>query len=204
MKETPILFSTPMVQAILNGKKTQTRRVIKPQPKQAPFRSDDVTDSPFGTYGDRLWVRETWTEYHTVNYIKRADGRSFSEVSDGCIAYKADGYESINDLKEHIQLMSECDLEAVETNRWRPSIHMPKKYARIWLNVIRVRAERLQDISEVDARAEGVEPLSSNGLDFDSYHNSFIHLWDSINKKRGFGWDKNPWVWVVEFRRIKR
>ena len=85
---------------------------------------------------------------------------------------------------------------------WRPSIHMPKLAARIWLEITRVQVEKVQDITEADAKAEGAEPVC--GLDQKpDYRGGFYFLWDSINAKRGFGWDVNPWVWVVEFKVVK-
>jgi len=183
MKERPILFSGEMVRATLNGLKTQTRRIIKPQPKL----SDKITKitnmvpgfvdatggefrCPYGKVGDRLWVRET-----------------FVITGIGACFYRADGEIEVRDWV------------------WRPSIFMPREYSRISLEITNVRAERLQDISEEDAQAEGVR------LGFDwidnlpvlpaNFRAGFRLLWNSINTKRGYDWDSNPWVWVVEFRR---
>lgn len=253
MKERPILFSTPMVQAILDGRKTQTRRVIKPQPeavdlvqhKTIPFNGspefllknikcpygqpgDSVwqkgmipcsgyyyikgetdefplylwkvedEDNPghyFITWGynenddpesievegwhidtiewkrpgDVLWVRETWTEeYFTVDHTMREDHQ---------FMYKADQYgeRKIN---------------------WKPSIHMPKIACRIKLKITNIRVERLQDISERDAEAEGVIRIEL----YKTFVWEYETLWEIINGKGS--WDKNPWVWVVEFKRI--
>ena len=223
MKERPILFSAPMVRALLDGSKTQTRRVVKPQPSkgwdfEAPpvfgritsphpkkgrfgvfirhgvgtdFPMVDLIPCPYGQPGDRLWVRETWAHYHTVNHIRRSDGRAFDEVSDGLAGYRADGCETIEEFREHVRLMSGCDLQAVEINgdRWRPSIHMPRWASRITLEVTGVRVERLGDVSESDARAEGVQSVAE-----------FKELWASINGPSS--WDANPFVWVVSFRRM--
>lgn len=209
MKERPILFSGPMVRAILEGRKTQTRRVIA-IPRRGgfalegltgggwwPFQSDDgestVCDDgierpmrcPFGVPGDRLWVKETWAHYQTVNSIRKPDGRSFSEVSDGLAGYKADGHESIEDFREHVRLMHGCDLESVEINgnKWRPSIFMPRWASRLLLEVKAVRVERLQEISERDAWAEG----------YKSAREFMAGDWASKHA------ETNPWVWVVEF-----
>jgi hypothetical protein len=113
-----------MVRAILDGHKSQTRRVMKPQPsseiRRSPFVKSGIEDGhgrevrcPYQP-GMRLWVRETWAVYQTVNYIRQPDGRAFSEVSDGHFAYKADGFDTIDDLRTHVRLMSDCSLEAVE------------------------------------------------------------------------------------------
>lgn len=187
MKERPILFSTKMVKAILEGRKTQTRRVIKPQP-------NDIRESPFvksgieTTHGyeiklkhepgDRLWVRETW------NVLD----------SDGCKP------SDISPIKERAIYKANGD----EYPFWRPSIFMPRWASRIALEVVNVRVERVQDISEEDAMHEGATPLL---VDPDGgscpYCEGFRALWDSINAKRGYGWDANPWVWVVEFEEHK-
>jgi hypothetical protein len=242
MKERPILFSGPMVQAILDGAKTQTRRVVKPQPKirergdrhGAWYRVDSVGDlvdnsqpetgllayygrcwdgihrlasdiiaCPYGQPGDRLWVRETWAHYQTVNHARRPDGRSFSEVSDGMAGYRADGHDTIEDFRNHVRMTSGCDLEAVEINadRWRPSIHMPRWASRILLEIADVRVQRLQDISEEDAKAEGCYAKTyRDGRGHEPASVDFRYLWESIN---GAGsWDANPWVWAISFRRV--
>ncbi len=175
MKYHPILFSTPMVMAL--DRKTQTRRTSPGWGKLKP--------------GDRLWVREQFAKYQTVNYVRRPDGRSFSAFSDGIAAYRADGHDSIADLKDHIRLMSDYSLEAVEVyrDRWLPSIHMPKWACRTILEVEDIRAERLQDITESDARAEGVSSVAE-----------FRELWESLH---GLGaWELNPELWVILFRRL--
>ena len=146
-KERPIIFSGPMIRAILEGRKTQTRRIVKPNCLSKL--------SPYGRTGDRLWVRETWGHNpEGPGYVYRSDGDF--------------------DMKFH-------------GDRWRPSIHMPRWASRITLEVTGVRVERLQDINEEDALAEGVE-------------HAFRSLWESINGPGS--WDANPWVWVVEFRRV--
>lgn len=223
-KHTPILFSGPMVRALLDGSKTQTRRVVKA--KHLPWLENSLMNfldgkwnqrpMPYGKVGDRLWVRETWAHYQTVNSRRRYDGASFSEVSDGAAGYRADGHETIDDFRQHIKLMSGCDLEDVAINgdRWRPSIHMPRWASRITLEITGVRASRLQDISEADAIAEGIEPFTDfhptdhwrryDKGTFNSYCGpieSYASLWESINGPGS--WNANPWVWVLEFKRVK-
>ena len=193
MKERPILFSAPMVRAILNGTKTQTRRAVKDRhidsaPPACIFQwlRERCT---YGQPGDRLWVKETWAHYQTVNRIRKTDGRSFSEVSDGLAGYRADGYDTIEDFRKHVQMMSGCDLEAVEIrgDRWRPSIFMPRWASRLTLEVTGVRVERLQEISEREARAEGYESARA------------FMAGDWASKKA----ESNPWVWVLDFKRVE-
>ena len=183
-----------MVRAILDGRKTQTRRVIKPQPiKSKPKKAiiqpggvffpdsyywdedhpeiGEFVKCPYGQPGDRLWVRETW-------WPICADAKDIKDL----VRYKADGY-------------SEGRFP------WKPSIHMPRWASRITLKVINIRVERLQDISWQDCEKEGQTSCYCN--DEPRYKNSlisnWIRLWNSINEKRGLGWDKNPWVWVMEW-----
>jgi hypothetical protein len=206
MKERPILFSAPMVRAILDGSKTQTRRIVKPQfasdavPAEmcaetaegwqtighsgmwwcdAAGCADDAIRCPYGIPGDRLWVRETFAEFIDYDLI---DGRSVELGRD--FVYRADG----EDQKRH--------------TAWRPSIHMPRAASRIDLEITGVRVERLQDISEADAVAEGVEPfINSDGDMIETATTMYERLWEQIN---GAGsWEANPWVWVVEFKRTK-
>jgi len=169
----PILFSTPMVQAILDGRKTMRRRVIRPQPQHAydDYMGgwDCLTEGhchlcePKPPYkpGDILWVRETWYQHY-----------------DGSYAYRA---------------------SAPENTGWKPSIHMPREAARIFLRVKTVRVERLQDITEEDAKAEGV--ICGQGQKRWTARSAFMDLWDRINGKKN-PWESNPWVWVISFERI--
>ena len=200
MKERPILFSGAMVRAILEGKKTQTRRVVKwPEgfePETATVerfqRYPDgsyraiVWGSPYddgafsvkckyGGPGDRLWVRETWGVHRC---IEQAYQRDRCQVGVGLLHYKAD--EGCHPVK-----------------RWRPCIHMPRWASRIALEVTGVRVERVQEISVEDALAEGM--LASDPYKLAGEYEA---LWNEINAKRGYGWDVNPWVWVVEFKRV--
>jgi hypothetical protein len=188
-----ILCSTPAVQAILEGRQTQDRRLIKPQPiKTAQYRHDDgalmnmslqskqVIRSPFGGVGARLWVRETFSAHGAFG-------------QDGRICYAAD----TSDGKEPHGL------------RWTPSIFMRRSACRIVLEVTGVRVEQLQLISEADAMAEGVQPMSyswpqntpaSKARDIGPYRNGFRNLWESLYGPGS--WDVNPWVWVTEFKRV--
>ena len=194
-REKGILFSPPMIRAILDGKKTQTRRVIKEQPPAETetfawvargkhnrwvAQADDRAISrwflcPYGAPGDRLWVRESCCQL----WFNRHDGwQTF---------YKAD------DNPDYVQ-------EAAQ-GAWRSPIHMPRKYARILLEITSVRIERLQVISQSDAAAEGVDfiPLAPAAL----YHRTaFAGLWDKINGKK-YPWSSNPFVWCISFRRIE-
>lgn len=188
MNEKPILFNGEMVRAILSGQKTQTRRVIKPQPTRSVSPGAVIADFwiagipynvskiPFHN-GDRLWVRETWR----------------AQFGDDVSVF---GYRADNDPDE-------CGC-VHGYSKWKPSIFMPRSASRITLEVVNVRVEKVQDISEEDATAEGVWPKGIGNLAIPKPNTfRFQQLWDSINEKRGHSWDSNPWVWVVEFRRIK-
>jgi len=239
-QERPILFSGAMVRAILDGHKTQTRRVVKPVGNDGgyvlfdsgngawPYRSDDGESCfhtvkrggnfyldetpiycPYGQNGDRLWVRETW-KYNdwTENgepFIKfAADG----DVT--CPKVSEDWSDRIVDIWEILSRESNFNIDNCARDRkWRPSIHMPRWASRILLEIVSVRVERLNDISETDAKAEGVTNtpyperfLGSDRRVLDSpiHRMLFRDLWQSIN---GHGsCDLNPWVWAIEFRRV--
>lgn len=235
MNEHPILFSTEMVKAILDGRKTQTRRVIKNIDKFDPgclwdrrrigqpigevefFTSrHEKIEPPDGRPGDLLWVRETWRPWAWWE-----GERWVFQYRDGCRveARTADmdheDRQAEWEEKQWIKISEELtkaghtpgddDLYHFQGDpplKWRPSIHMPRWVSRINLEVTGVRVERVQDISENDAKAEGVT-LDEVGSAIDTYpHKSaFNYLWDKINAKRGYSWDSNPWVWVVEFKR---
>lgn len=202
MKERPILFSSPMVKAILEGKKTQTRRVLKKQPNTETIGFDQLTFQketnrwngyvkdedggtswnaelrlcPFGQVGDRLWVRETWAwcSKNKGHYIYKADGDGFSTCH-------------------------------VKDYKWKPSIHMPRKASRITLGITNIKVERLQEISSIDCHNEGADealagksfPLKEQRLTV--IQHGFAWLWDQINGKK-YPWESNPWVWVIEFK----
>lgn len=207
MKERPIPFSAPMVRALLAGTKTQTRRICKPaeaaalsfvvgiqDPNDLGQRPLEVAGSgwfgdeegdiqfrcPYGKPGDRLWVRETW---YCDDY--RVQSGPYAEVEGAreVLIYRADG---------------ERPYEA-DQPVWRPSIHMPRWASRILLEIVSVRVERLNAISDLDTLAEGCSAQEMR--DGDCLASVYARLWESIN---GAGsWAVNPWVWVVEFRRAK-
>lgn len=205
MKERPILFSGAMVRAILDGRKTQTRRVAK------EFAGRDDLDlilrrfphqngCPYGAPGDRLWVREAWQYY------------DWSEDGEPCIRYAADNAVAWPQIPAERDAQRLIDIWAglsapenvaidgwARDRRWRPSIHMPRWASRITLEIESVRVERLQDISEADAEAEGVRnSLHLQGGRF--ARDNFAHLWWTIN---GDGsWEANPFVWCVSFRKL--
>lgn len=206
MKERPILFSGPMVRATISGQKTVTRRVMKPQPQKAPVDVVDGVPSwdsptnyagevqmntqhgkpcPYGKPGDRLWVREAWAQIN----VAQALGESW-------VVYR------------------ECDNRTDYGGPWKPSIHMRRRDSRILLEVTDVRVERLQEISWEQALDEGIgdhrfdcdRPVEPDGYPACScgsvgYVDAFAELWNSINGPAA--WDANPWVWVVEFKRIE-
>lgn len=191
----PILFNTEMVRAILDGRKTVTRRVVMPQPKAALFPMPDLMCWPgcFANaeepmvyrppykFGDILWVRETWNGDWCDHYIYKADGGSA----------KAAGY-------------------AAEP-KWHPSIHMPKEAARLFLRVTGVRVERLKDIDGHGILKEGIDNGKSNPAMGTRWENmqsmAFAELWNNTIKPSDralYGWAANPWVWVIEFERISK
>jgi len=228
IKERPILFSAPMVRAILEGRKTVTRRAVKPQPEVrmvdmiGPMltfknkrgghwlypnaKAQIIADCPYGKPGDRLWVRETWYcdhfEVQQGPYLQPADMHDLDQSrEDGELVYAADG------LAPYEQ----------DQPTWKPSIHMPRWASRILLEITDVRVERLQDITEEQALAEGIVGVpfrpddgwpictgymvgpddGKTGLQTTAAK-AFAGLWDSV----GGNWNANPWVWVVEFKRV--
>lgn len=191
--ERPILFSGPMVRAILNGNKTMTRRVVNKDwwinclaEGCYPESIDkSVFRCPYGMPGDRLWVREAWGVCTEVDDKKPEPGFK--------IYYRADGQS-----KDGTPAKS---FENWPVAKWRPSIHMPRWASRILLEVVAVRVERLQAIDNQGALAEGTPDVRTVENNWDM-RDCFRALWDGLNEKRGFGWTVNPWVWVVEFRRV--
>jgi hypothetical protein len=204
MKQRPILFSSEMVQAILDGRKTQTRRLLKLQPKknleflgwklteyiQVAFgrgaKIESLHKFPFGEVGDVLWVRETYLNFNSIdetpNYTYKADHPNFN-------------------------------INFASGEKWKPSIHMPKRASRIWLKITNVKVQRLQDISAEDAIKEGIKKHNHRRLGemwYDYIYlggcqdpiTSFASLWCSINGLDS--WYKNPWIWVIEFERIEK
>lgn len=208
----PILFNTDMVRALLEGRKTVTRRAVKPQPRLAfgdcshgcytyrgiPCGIGRIADYAPYRLGDILYVRETWAAWsRTIGTIPR-------------ILYKADRYTDAEKIK------------------WHPSIHMPREVARIFLRVTDVRVERLWAVEAEDVLAEGVTPIGKSGgcrcqwafdgcmdgpcsnrtaYEIERYIVPFAQLWDSTIKPADraiYGWDANPWVWVIEFERCEK
>ena len=242
MKERGMIFNGEMVRAILDGRKTQTRRIMKPQPEPCPrgghwwpsnvFKTmlhveDEMQNGkggwgglvgdacPFGDVGDRVWVRETWG---VVSHAFSDDGLMIDWVPDrpataihempfgngyysGYAIYAADGDFTWGDD------------DGYEDGRscWKPSIHMPRAASRILLEITDVRVERLNAISEEDARAEGIidggclncgepEPCGCANPEPDAT-DAFAYLWQSIYGQES--WNANPWVWVIEFKRVE-
>ena len=208
MKERPIIFSAPMVRAILEGRKTQTRRVVKPQPNRgseltrmqdgyadgfirAVFAQDDEPNAygikcPFGQPGDRLWVRETWCV-----------GNPFDNISPSNLPGLNDGTRWAVDYAANPKRVWHQDYQG----KWRPSIHMPRWASRITLEITAVRVERLQGISEEDAVKEGVVPFAASRHTPANFRDGFTVLWQSIYGPGS--WDANPFVWVLEFKRVE-
>ena len=197
-KERPLLMQGDMVRATLADIKTQTRRVIKPQPdlisegypyRHAPDEPEGYDTErykripcPYGQAGDRLWVRERWRPSARLERFYEI------EYPDGTTREADAGWEGPSPSLDG----------AIYQPRWKPSIHMPRWASRLTLEIVSVRVERVQDITEHDALAEGVD--TNGGEDWPLY--CFGKLWDRINAKRGFGWAENPWVWVIVYRRL--
>lgn len=227
IKERPILFSAPMVRAILDGRKTVTRRPVKgcqipvedasvaagerhrwmaiaqrdPRYGFGAFGAteaectkelEEFAPCPYGRAGERLWVRETWycdhDELMRGPYLKPDDLDVSEARDDGTLVYAADGL---------------APYEA-EQPTWKPSIHMPRWASRILLEITAVRVERLQDISRADIRAEGLQcppELASDDVS-PNYRDWYPAAWKELWNSTGGDWDANPWVWVVEFKRV--
>ena len=211
MKERPILFSAPMVRAILSGRKTQTRREVKRCGLWESTGGQGMRPIPIacphGRPGDRLWVRETW-QYAPVKYCDCPQGSEAQPCDDWI--------EGIGCRSNRTEVIYRED-EATAA-KWRSPIHMPRWASRITLEITDIRVERLQEISDADAMAEGAAftcPQCGNDLDDEhgaevhaacddpdmgSHGEGFRRIWTAIN---GSGsWDANPWVWVIEFRGV--
>lgn len=231
--EKAILFSGEMVRAILDGRKTQTRRVMKPQPDltSGEWRyagwswqkymgyplGHDLPPSPWGVMGNRMWVRETWqaAPRSELEFGGRAgwyeDVPKEFRVPDTFIHtyYRADKSQYVvMPTPDGDYLLSRHegpDLKDLMPPKWRPSIFMPKWASRITLEISgALRVQRIQEITDKDVIAEGVD---TNSLDRwysgdDTPRGIFGQVWDSINEKRGYGWEVNPFVWVIDFRVI--
>lgn len=243
MKERPIIFSGPMVRALLDGRKVQTRRIVKHRhlgfiggngeendPAAWGFWADNIdgwavlargmddTDlngrvsipCPHGDVGDRLWVKETWQKFDPD-----VDPVDQTRLGPSCPLPGCEGSRTI-----HWRAAYRADGELSHPQHgpatWRPSLFMPRWASRILLEVTEVRVQRLQEISEADAKAEGVEPfftrfpevgrdqrLTTGELASDAEHRaSFAVLWDEINGDRAL-WSTSPWVWAISFRRVE-
>ncbi len=215
----PILFNTEMVQANLDGRKTCTRRLVKPQPDEKHtyplgFVTDSTEKKEVGCFGfgideyggsiqyvkppyqlgDILYVRETW------QYLYELDGNE--QIIEGTGKY----YYAATDT---IPFDTYIDASGVTHERvpWRPSIHMPKEAARIWLRVTDVRAERLQEITIAGIRNEGLSSAAVHAGDMEIAIEEWKMLWNSTVKKSDidrYGWDASPWVWVIEYERCEK
>ncbi len=199
MKERPILFSAPMVRAILDGSKTQTRRVFKqknggiwPNRNDLPGMRQILRNCPYGQHGDRLWVREAFADLRGTGIEHRPDPSGPLKR----YAFAADYPPGSNGDEARKEFGV----------KWKPSIHMPRAASRITLEITGVRVERLQDISEDDALAEGCSSTAivhEDGEDYTGHYASeeYQDLWESINGPGS--WVANPWVWAVSFKRVE-
>ena len=228
MTDRPIIFSGEMVRAILEGRKTQTRRpvirygnssvkrVLGPTkdgffdfilPEERGSSKDGIghlVKCPFGQVGDRLWVRETFCLEHQVERDDLPpfdDGRPIRWEYEGaeCDPEGADTW-----IQPHYKSTDPTpelcyeDTDGEPTVRWKPSIHMPRWASRITLEITEIRVERVQEITEEEAISEGFFP--DDGV---SEVYCFSEAWDSLYAKKGLGWYANPWVWVLTFRRVE-
>lgn len=208
MKTRPILFSAPMVRALLDGSKTQTRRVVKPQPiTRTEFKGEHFVPpskrtqgriisvavpwvgeaSPYGQIGDQLWVKETHFLYG--RWVKNG----LTKTGKQKWQFKADKSKGV-----HFEAPTTVQTDKETGVGWwkRSSLFMPRWASRITLEITSVRVERLNDISIGDVDREGTPANYPSGASKDDY----AHLWESINGKGS--WDTNPWVWVIEFKRV--
>lgn len=223
IKERPIIFSPDMVKAILNGSKSQTRRVIKPQPEirgfidsygelawswywkegtdysallKADYGADYVHTSkdslikailaicPYGQIGDRLWVRETLVKSDHAQPVAlyAVDNSIVKAISDDGSTHMVFGW--------------------IWKPKILPALFMPRWASRITLEITEVRVEKVQEIPLLDVKKEGISEI--NWYHFDNAINAFGELWDSLNAKRGYGWDTNPWCWCISFKVIDK
>jgi hypothetical protein len=219
LNEKPIIFSTPMVKAILDGRKTQTRRLIKPPPDK-PFatkfngfwafdndgKSVDVgvefRKCPYGQAGDLLWVRETlWVsdcgQYYVFNPFPPYPKMNSVFIDNG-VSYLAIYYGSLKPSPHYaFELGFDVNGQFIKAqfHKRKPSIFMPRKYSRLTLEITEIRVQRLQEISHEDITAE-----AGGGYHDIGWNYAYGQLWNSINEKRGYGWDVNPWVWAISFK----
>lgn len=226
MKERGMIFNGEMVRAILDGRKTQTRRIMKVQPESNQLGLLLITDStkhsdigkyhwaesnatgnhvrsklfscPFGAVGDRIWVRETWSS-DFANYYPNDR-----------VWYAADNNRRLDiEVVDGVRGIYSPESDVHVPFRWQPSIHMPRWASRILLEITDVRVERLNSISQEDAQAEGLEltgwrPTYSDpdsGGEVMTPYDNFAELWSSIYGDES--WKANPWVWVISFKRVE-
>lgn len=229
VKERPIIFSGEMVRAILDGKKTMTRRLVKgdiskykhahiikqssdksregkayfyDKPVGGMVLSSQLVSNPYGKVGDRLWVRETWIQGYDDPLIE-SEGDDENAVS---IIYKADGKEEYRSCSaETAENWGDFSADS-EMVGFKSPIHMPRWASRILLEITDIKVERLQDISCEDAVKEGFSDKKPSGMQPAMMPNpkaDFRNYWDSLNTKKGYPWSSNPWVWVVEFKVVE-
>ena len=228
MKERPILMNCAMVRAVLDGSKTQTRRIVKkvglaaPAPQSvidgaATYAGGMVAHCPYGQPGDRIWVRETWgvishawdEACNLIDWVPDRPATAISEMPfgqgyySGHVIYAADGA---------FEWSGDDDGNGEPRSVWHPSIHMPRRASRIQLEIVSVRVERLQDISDADIVAEGIdmEALAESQDRYDivckgsdasgraTERTAWRDLWEST----GGDWDANPWCWAITFKRV--
>ncbi len=216
MNTKPMIFTTENIRGIRDGRKTMTRRVIKPQPSEGGLEWCTAADGafsawqdplllldehsedggpcqrvcPYGVPGDLLWVRETWG--------KEPDRRTSPSLGETTNLFEGDVFYRASHENNY-------------PGPWKPSIHMPRTLSRLTLRVSNVRVERVQDISEEDMIAEGITDIGdgcgclerANGnMAYSTTRNLFMQLWDSINAKRGYSWESNPYVWIIEWDKV--
>ncbi len=246
MEIKPILFNTEMVRAILDGRKSCTRRIVKPQWEECShckyvhneYIYDKLAENVYcakcgyplvperrAPYqpGDILYVRETWRvgAWDIFNQMIAFD---YKDGTCGELTYIHDRelFERLVNQSRNDARQAKCEYNGVDfvwekgksPCRWHPSIHMPKEAVRIWLNVTDVRVERLQDITEAGAEAEGavnnIGMIHAPDNEYDHIHTAkehFIEIWNSTIKKADldrYGWDASPWVWVIEFEQCEK
>jgi hypothetical protein len=211
MKERPILFSGEMVRAILEGRKTQTRRVVKfgwngtAGELMAQSHFDPAYKCKYGEPVDRLWVKETFAVHKHGRLVKeKMPLFEYTHISSDDFSCSIEnGYEIVYRATQTI----DPDFPI----HWRPSLFMPRWASRITLEIVSVRVERLQDITEEDAKAEGVihddcstvlwKNYTNKMSSYDTARSSYASLWENINGNGA--WASNPWVWVIEFKKVE-
>ena len=220
----PILFNTEMIRAILDGRKTVTRRLVKPQPKSKLCYT--FAGSDCGTWGyPSKTAHESWGEEYRLpdNITKEDFGKRWNPpYHTDDVLYVRETWSPIYPDKESNEvcgyIYKEDSLEEYDNRypdgedyqwggKWRPSIHMPKEAARIWLKVTDVRVERLQEIAIDGIRNEGLSSMAVHAGDMEIAMEEWKNLWNSTIKKSDldrYGWDANPWVWIIEFERCEK